>query len=61
MACRFPGAGNLQQFWRNLCDGVESMQFFSEEEVLAAGIDPKLVHRPQLRQGLGRAAGHRVV
>jgi acyl transferase domain-containing protein/acyl-CoA synthetase (AMP-forming)/AMP-acid ligase II/acyl carrier protein len=46
MACRFPGAGNLQRFWKNLCDGVESMQFFSEEEVLAAGIDPKLVRNP---------------
>ena len=46
MACRFPGAGNLHQFWRNLCEGVESMQFFSEEEVLAAGVDPKLVRDP---------------
>jgi acyl transferase domain-containing protein/acyl-CoA synthetase (AMP-forming)/AMP-acid ligase II/acyl carrier protein len=46
MACRFPGASNLQQFWQNLCDGVESMQFFSDEEVLAAGIDPKLLRDP---------------
>jgi acyl transferase domain-containing protein/acyl-CoA synthetase (AMP-forming)/AMP-acid ligase II/acyl carrier protein len=46
MACRFPGAGNLQRFWKNLCDGVESMQFFAEEEVLAAGVDPKLVRNP---------------
>jgi myxalamid-type polyketide synthase MxaB len=46
MACRFPGARNLQQFWRNLCDGVESIQFFSEEEVLAAGVDPQLVRSP---------------
>jgi acyl transferase domain-containing protein/acyl-CoA synthetase (AMP-forming)/AMP-acid ligase II/acyl carrier protein len=47
MACRFPGAGNIQQFWRNLCDGVESMQFFSDEEVLSAGIDPKLLQDPR--------------
>jgi acyl transferase domain-containing protein/acyl-CoA synthetase (AMP-forming)/AMP-acid ligase II/acyl carrier protein len=46
MACRFPGAGDLNQFWRNLCAGVESTQFFSEEEVLAAGVDPKLVRDP---------------
>ena len=46
MACRFPSAGNLQQFWRNLCDGVESMQFFSDEEVLASGVDPKLLQDP---------------
>ncbi len=46
MACRFPGAGNLQQFWQNLCDGVESMQFFSDEEALAAGVDPSLLANP---------------
>ena len=25
MACRFPGAGNYEQFWRNLCDGLSSV------------------------------------
>src|SRR5215218_8885315 len=37
MAGRFPGAPGLTTFWENLRDGVESIQFLSEEELLAAG------------------------
>jgi acyl transferase domain-containing protein/acyl carrier protein len=37
MAGRFPGAGNIEEFWRNLCDGVESISFFTEEELKSAG------------------------
>jgi len=32
MAGRFPGAKNIEAFWRNLRDGVESITFFSDEE-----------------------------
>ncbi|PYQ44526.1 MAG: hypothetical protein DMF77_07025 [Acidobacteria bacterium] len=35
---RFPGAPDLDQFWRNLRDGVESISFFSANELAAAGI-----------------------
>jgi myxalamid-type polyketide synthase MxaB len=45
MSCRFPGANTIQQFWQNLCDGVESIRFFSDAEVLASGVDPELVRR----------------
>ncbi|HEU4323397.1 MAG TPA: SDR family NAD(P)-dependent oxidoreductase [Roseiflexaceae bacterium] len=38
MAGRFPGANNLDQFWQNLRDGVESVSFFSEEELQEAGV-----------------------
>jgi len=38
MAGRFPGARDLRQFWENLLNGTESISFFSEEELLAAGI-----------------------
>ncbi|HEV3033101.1 MAG TPA: SDR family NAD(P)-dependent oxidoreductase [Polyangia bacterium] len=37
MAGRFPGAPDLEQFWRNLAAGVESMRHFTDEELLAAG------------------------
>ncbi|HEY0172990.1 MAG TPA: SDR family oxidoreductase [Pyrinomonadaceae bacterium] len=37
MAGRFPGAKNLGEFWRNLRDGVESVTFFTAEELRAAG------------------------
>jgi acyl transferase domain-containing protein len=38
MAGRFPGARDVAAFWRNLRDGVESISFFAEEELLAAGV-----------------------
>lgn len=40
MACRFPGADTPEQFWRNLREGTESIHFFSDKELLAAGADP---------------------
>ncbi|MGN9785609.1 SDR family NAD(P)-dependent oxidoreductase [Nonomuraea sp. ZG12] len=46
MAGRFPGASDVGQFWRNLRDGVESITFFSEEELLAAGADPEQIKDP---------------
>ncbi len=38
MAGRFPGARDLDAFWRNLRDGVESVRFLSREEMAAAGV-----------------------
>ena len=46
MAGRFPGAKNLEQFWQNLCDGVESIKFFTDEELLAKGSDARLLDDP---------------
>ncbi len=46
MAGRFPQASNLQRFWENLCQGIESVSFFSAEELEQAGIDPALVRHP---------------
>ncbi|MEU8379818.1 SDR family oxidoreductase [Streptosporangium sp. NPDC048865] len=46
MAGRFPGAPDVSAFWRNLRDGVESITFFSEEELIAAGADPEQVRDP---------------
>src|SRR3972149_2301690 len=43
---RFPGADDLDQFWKNLCDGVESITFFSDEELTRAGVDAKLLSNP---------------
>jgi non-ribosomal peptide synthase protein (TIGR01720 family) len=40
MAGRFPGAKNVNQFWQNLRDGVESVSWFTDQELEAAGIDP---------------------
>jgi acyl transferase domain-containing protein len=47
MAGRFPGANDLDTFWRNLRDGIESVSVLSEEELLAAGVDPALLRDPK--------------
>lgn len=39
LAGRFPKARDVDQFWTNLCDGVEGISFFSDDELEAAGID----------------------
>ncbi|MGI2908927.1 SDR family oxidoreductase [Tolypothrix sp. VBCCA 56010] len=44
MAGRFPGAKNVDEFWQNLRDGVESISFFTDEELEASGIDPALLN-----------------
>src|SRR6185436_8965337 len=46
MAGRFPGARDVEELWRNLRDGVESVSFFSEQELRAEGLPPELVARP---------------
>src|ERR1700722_3417894 len=46
MAGRFPGAKNIEELWRNLREGVESVVTFTDEELLAAGVDPVLLGDP---------------
>jgi acyl transferase domain-containing protein len=42
---RFPGARNVDELWKNLRDGVESISFFSDQE-LEAEMNPVLSHDP---------------
>ncbi|MFL5359302.1 beta-ketoacyl synthase N-terminal-like domain-containing protein [Archangium sp.] len=53
MAGQFPGASNLEQFWRNLAGGVESISRLSDEALAEAGIPPELSSHP----GYVRAKG----
>jgi acyl transferase domain-containing protein/acyl carrier protein len=46
MSGRFPGAGSVEQFWRNLRDGVESITFLTDEELDAAGVSPHIYQNP---------------
>ena len=46
MSCRFPGARNVDEFWRNLRDGVESVTFFSDQELRDSGVDPSIINDP---------------
>lgn len=54
MAGRFPGADDLATFWSNLRAGVESVTFFSDEELLAAGTPPELLAHPDFVRGIAR-------
>ncbi|MCF4968127.1 beta-ketoacyl synthase N-terminal-like domain-containing protein [Nostoc sp. CMAA1605] len=53
MAGRFPGAKNVDIFWQNLRDGVESITFFTDEELLSAGIKPKSLNDPNYVKAFG--------
>lgn len=46
MAGRFPGAPNIDRFWENLKNGVESITFYADEEILAAGEKPGILENP---------------
>ncbi len=55
VAGRFPGARNVEEFWANLRSGTESVHFFTDDELRAAGVseaqlvDPNYVKaRPRL-------------
>ena len=43
---RFPGAGNIDEFWSNLRDGRESIIRFTDEEVIAAGVPRDMLRLP---------------
>jgi amino acid adenylation domain-containing protein len=47
LAGRFPHAPDLAAFWALLQAGSEAVVTFSEEELLAAGVDPALLQCPQ--------------
>jgi thioesterase domain-containing protein/3-oxoacyl-(acyl-carrier-protein) synthase/acyl carrier protein len=47
MAGMFPGAKNIDEFWENLKNRVESVTFFSAEELEKAGIDSEIILDPQ--------------
>ncbi|MCP5107303.1 MAG: type I polyketide synthase [bacterium] len=53
MSCRFPGAKNIDEFWANLKDGVESTTFFSDEDLTAAGVGKDLLENPDYIKARG--------
>ncbi len=46
LSCRFPGAATADQYWNNLCAGVESVTFFSDQQLIESGVDPSLISNP---------------
>src|SRR5215213_9948823 len=57
MAGRFPGAANVDEFWRNLRAGVESISFFSEQELIKAGVDQTHLRAPNYVKDKGFLEG----
>lgn len=53
IACRYPGASNVDEYWRNLQQGVESISFFSNEELEAAGVPHHLLSAPNYVKARG--------
>lgn len=53
MAGRFPGAKNIAEFWRNLREGVESISFFTDEELESVNISPGLINDPAYVKAAG--------
>jgi phthiocerol/phenolphthiocerol synthesis type-I polyketide synthase E len=53
LACRFPDAEDADEFWKNLRDGVESISFFSDEELLCSGVDSSVFNHPRYVRAKG--------
>ncbi len=56
MALRYPQASTPEKFWDNLRNGRECIEFFSREEVLAAGVAPEVVDHPDYVRAEGTVA-----
>jgi polyketide synthase PksJ len=55
MAGRFPQADNLEQFWQNLCQGVEAIRSLTSEEL--ATVNPAELQHPHYVKSEGAIAG----
>jgi acyl transferase domain-containing protein/acyl carrier protein len=46
LAGKFPGAKNVEEFWQNIQNGVNSVSFFTEEELLSSGVESDIIRNP---------------
>ena len=46
MSGRFPGARNVDEFWHNLAEGIESITRFSDQELLKCGVPASCLSNP---------------
>lgn len=46
MAAHLPGAADIQTYWKNLRDGIESIRELTESDLLAAGETPARMAKP---------------
>jgi amino acid adenylation domain-containing protein len=57
MACRFPGADSAERFWENLAGGIESITFFTDEQLRAAGVPGSDLANPKYVRARGIVEG----
>ncbi len=57
MSGKFPGADNVEAFWENLCNGKETLSFFSDEELMAEGHSPSQINSPNYVKSRGVLKG----
>jgi 3-oxoacyl-(acyl-carrier-protein) synthase/acyl carrier protein len=57
MSGRFPGAGNVKCFWDNLKNGIETISFFTDEELLSEGVDADVINDPSYVKAFGLLKG----
>jgi len=50
---RFPGAKNIEEFWNNLCNGVESITRLTDDEIIHEGVEPEIVKKPEYVKAWG--------
>jgi phthiocerol/phenolphthiocerol synthesis type-I polyketide synthase E len=50
---RFPKAKTIAEFWHNLTEGIETISFFDDEELLAAGIAKEMLADPNYVKAKG--------
>ena len=53
MAGRFPAAGNINEYWENIKNGVECIQFFSDQELDQGGVSAEIYNRPDFVKSNG--------
>ncbi|MEO0836191.1 MAG: type I polyketide synthase, partial [Cyanobacteria bacterium J06642_3] len=46
MAGRFPGANDIYEYWHNLQQGINSIQFLTEDELQESGVSQDLIDNP---------------
>jgi len=57
MSGRFPGARNVDAFWKNIREGRESIRVFSEDELLASGVSLDTIRDPAYVKSCGYLDG----
>lgn len=53
LSARVPGARNIDEFWKNLCDAKESITRLSDEEIIEAGVDSGILKNPDYVKAWG--------